>query len=69
MTPEIMNNLLLFYGIGMFMSVIIGIYEYIKYVPKDNEKPDIGIIVFMGMLSWFTVFAYVYGKLRHPIDN
>ena len=64
-----MNILLIFYLVGLAIAVIIGIYEYVKYVPKDNEKPDIGIIVFMGILSWFTVFAYIYGKLRHPMDN
>lgn len=69
MTSEIMHNLMVFYCIGAVIGIIIGLYELCIYKGTKGERAQYGMIIYMGFLSWFTVFAYIYGKVRHSRKN
>ena len=69
MTPEVMNSLMTFYCVGSFIGFIFGVYELFKYKENKKEKAQYGMIAGMAFLSWFTVFAYIYGKITDRLKK
>ena len=59
-----MNILGIFYLIGCFIALIIGIYDFYKNV-NDVKYHEFGMLAPMILMSWITVLCYIYGKIRY----